>query len=317
MKLYPSALKNLPSSLRALVLSSFEEEVLETILSNFLEIHRKDRAVLRLPSSLLKTDFNRVLEILTSPPLFGEAPFLILEKITESSLEVLEHLLTLLPQKFFFILTASYIKASSSFRKSLEASPHIGFISLYTPTLSQIEIDIKALLSSYGQSIEPELLNYLASLYQDKYPLLKSELIPFCLYFESSSSLRLEDYFQFISKQVSTEAQCLEAFLLKKKSLAQFWVPSLSLISFLRLLNFHILRLIDIRPFFSSSREILKTFSSSLKEKALYEEALRIWSSHELLKVLETLKNLEIDIKTRKLDEPALFLKFLSQTYKE
>ena len=240
MKLYLNALyKNPPPSLKAVLLSSFEEDVLDASLATLLETlynKNQDRPILRLPGALLKTDPNRLLEILTSPPLFGPSPLLILEKLTEASLAPIEAFLEHLPVCPFFIMTAGYLKATSSLRKFFEASKDFGFIALYAPTTSQIEADIKALLTTYGHTPESDLLTHLTHHYQEKAHLIKSELVPFCLYFENPTLLKLSDHLAFMNQTLSTEAHCLESFLLKKKDLMTSQ-SSLSIISFLRLLS--------------------------------------------------------------------------------
>ncbi|MBS0186019.1 MAG: hypothetical protein JSS34_06750 [Proteobacteria bacterium] len=318
MKLYLNALyKDPPPSLKAVLLSSFEEEVLDASLSTLLEsVYNKnqDRSISRLPATLLKTDPNRLLEILSSPPLFGPPPLLIIEKLTEASLNSLETFLEHLPNCPFFIMTAGYLKATSSLRKFCETSKDIGFIALYAPTTSQIEADIKALLIRYGHTPEPALLRHLVHHYQEKTHLIKSELVPFCLYFEKPTSLKLSDHLTFMNKTLSTEAHCLESFLLKRKDLIE-GMPQLSIISFLRLLNFHILRLLEIRPNFSGTSGILKFPHLALKDKALYEEALRKWTTKELFHVLNLLKTLEIEAKRGSLQESDMMLRRLIQVY--
>ena len=317
MKLYLNALyKNPPPALQAVLLSSFEEDVLDAALGTLLEtLYNKDqdRPILRLSATLLKTDPNRLLEILTSPPLFGPSSLLILEKITETLLPSLEAFLSNLPDSPFFIITAGYLKATSSLRKFFENSKNLGFVTLYAPNASQIEADIKSLLTQYGHTPAPDLLTHLSHHYQEKSHLIKSELVPFCLYFENPSSLKLSDHLSFMNETLSTEAHCLESFLLKRKDLMTS-MPTLSIISFLRLLNFHLIRLIEIRPALGPSGA-LKFPYLALKDKALYEGALRAWTTEELLNALNLLKTLEVEAKKGSLQESDVLLRRLLQVY--
>ena len=318
MKLYLNALyKSPPPPIKAVLLSSFEEDVLDASLGTLLEtLYNKDqdRPISRLPATLLKTDSNRLLEILTSPPLFGPTTLLILEKLTETSLAPLETFLEHLPVCPFFIMTAGYLKATSNLRKYCEASKDIGFIPLYAPTTSQIEADIKALLTHYGHTPEAALLTHLTHHYQERAHLIKSELVPFCLYFERPTELKLSDHLSFMNQTLSTEAHCLESFLLKRKDLMTS-MPSLSIISFLRLLNFHLLRLIEIRPNLSGASGSVKFPYLAVKDKALYEGALRAWTTDALLDALNLIKTLEVETKKGSLQESEIMLRRLFQLY--
>ncbi len=302
MKLSLAALyKNPKPSLKALLLSSFEEDLLESGLQNLLERCyniQKKKEVLRLPASLLKSDPTKPLEILASSPLFGPSPLLILDKMTDSYVSALETFLTRIPESIFFIVTTGYLRSTSPLRSFFESGKSLAHVPLYAPTLADIAYNIKEIIKEYDHTIEDALLIHLSHLYLETPYLVRSELVPFCLFFEKPSFLKNEDYLAFTKQTLSSEVQSLEFFLRKDKAFLTR-PSSFSFIPFLRLLNFHMTRLLEMRPTLALSSSSLKWPRLSLKDKDLYEKALQVWTTSDILEVLSVLHDFEIKVKEK------------------
>lgn len=299
----------------ALLLSSFEDDLLEGALEKVIAARNliKPHEILKLPATLLKTDPHKILEILKSSPLFGPPFLLILEKITESHLAPLENLLKSLDAGDFFILTTGYLKSSSPLRAFFEASSSLAYIPIYSPTPLEISKDIKGLFSSFGHVASEELLDHLTHRYLESSQLIVSELTPFCLLFENPSLLNLESYRNFAVHISFDETHFVESFLLQTHEILGQNPSSFSIITFLRLLNFHIIRLIEIQT--RSPSGPLKFQGLSLDHKNLYEKALKIWSVPLLLKALKEIRRLEIETKNGSLQESTAMFQRLFQVY--
>lgn len=302
-------------NLKAILLSSFEDELIEPAMAKILVIHnpQKNRQILKLPGTLLKSDPGKLLEILKSPPLFGSPPFLILEKVTESYSESIEDFLKSLTPGDFFILTTGYLKSSSPLRTLFESSSFLAHIPIYSPTPLDIENDIKALFTSFDHKASADLLDHLSHRYLETSHLIRAELIPFCLFFNKPSTLSLDDYRNFATQLSFDEMYYIEAFLLQTKEILDQNMSSFSMISFLRLLNFHIIRLIERQEGRESNP--LKFQNLSRAQQSLYEKATKLWPVSLLLQGLQEIRRLEIDIKNSTLQESKDMFQRLFQIY--
>ena len=310
-----SATQKINPNLMALLLSSFEDDLLQPAVEKVLSYHnpQKNREILKLPGTLLKSDPMKLLEILKSSPLFGSSPFLILEKVTESHLEPLKVLLQSLTAEDFFILTTGYLKSSSLLRTFFESSSILAYVPIYSPTPSEIQIEIKSLFTTFKHTPSMDLLEHLSHRYLEASHLIVSELTPFCLFFENPSPLSLDDYRKFATQVSFDELYYLESFFLQTKEILDQNISSFSMISFLRLLNFHMIRLIEMRGKGESGP--FRFSNLSMAQRNLYEKALKIWSTSLLLHGLQEIRRLEIEVKNSTLQEPKDMFHCLFQIY--
>ena len=233
---------------RIIFLSAFEEEnipaALEQLKERFFQIYSFSE-INYLPASLLKSNLAGFLNTLASRPLFGNPPLYVLEKVTEGLLANLEKLL--LSTSSPLILTGGYFKTTSALRVFCEKSKEIAFVTLTSPTPAHLHQSLLSLFTSYNQTPTPALIKHLVQIYTEKPSFISCELTPFCFLKPQRSTFSIEDYKAFTSTQSVPEDRFIEAYLSKKS------IPSLdpnnyvTLVGFIRLLNFYLVKLLEYR----------------------------------------------------------------------
>ncbi len=312
MKLsYQKFCASLTLTYKAILFSSFEDELLQAPFITHITHLFPGVEVLRIPASEALNGAYPLLENLRSPTLFGPPPKIVVDEVTPSHLNALKKLVEQLLPSDKLLLTSGYLKASTALRTFFEATNDLFFTPIYTPNESQIQQTVSALFKTYGHSPTSELVTYLANFYSKSTQLLEAELVPFCLLFTTACPITLSQYLSYTQIASPNETAFLKAFLLRQApdhAVSPFSSP----IGFLRLMSFHIQRLLEQKG--SHSRFPIKT---SLDMKPVYEKANSLWSVSELTEQLKKIQSLEVSYKTQSLDNQSDILYSLFSLFPE
>jgi DNA polymerase III delta subunit len=271
---------------------------------NFFFIYGNDKIVFERAISFLQKRFSCPLTLKTEedllkktssqPSLFddkGASSLTLVSPITDKSLKCLDDL-----KDGVYIFTSEKARAQSKLVSYFSDSRTSLAIAAYASPITTSEFEFLA----QGMDMPASFKGLLFKAYQNDYMGLLTTLEKIKLYGDVPEA----EYASFLTASSSDElTPLLHAFLLKdkKKAVETFsYVNASEAISFLRSLTRTFQTLFDLMPFQRTPKSIVWMKLSPpvfFKDQPLYEAALSRWQMGDVQRFLETLLNLERQVK--------------------